>query len=600
MKPGEAVTAAKTKLKSILNRTALWVQLAVFMILIITLVSFGLIYKDYTSTRSLTIANQINTTSKILNLEVENLNLYFNTLANFCIQPYYDSEFTRIINQKSPLSAEQAAYVKQQVYYYYYTRSDLRDYELYLINQQISVGRTNSQQHITSQPFLQEDLAEAVQNCQENPLNQCIRRSDSGHLTYYHSLFQVKGKEQQAIVRLELDDSYATQLMASHSGHGEILVFLNEKQDIIFSNDPGLPKNPEMLTQALSSRQLHRDGYETVELSGEPFLLVDAVSASSGIHLLSLTPLSYIDSQIGQLRKSILDNGIMIWLFTILLIYGLVRLLTSPLKALSAQMHRTGDGDFKTHIRVEGSTEIRELSDSFNSMVSHIDRLIQRNYIAELRGKDAKLAALEAQLNPHFLYNTLQAISTEALINDQPQIHRMITALASNLRYTIKGDTLVPVKKELDYVKDYIFLQKMRMDDALDFQICADPSVMDYLIPKISIQTLVENSIIHGKSAEKGTISITVNARYENDQIIVSVKDDGCGISKEQLEKLYTDFDLQKTTGKYGGIGLSNLYSRLRLLYDIPASLDIRTEEGSYTEIILTIPATKELPCTKL
>ncbi len=181
---------------------------------------------------------------------------------------------------------------------------------------------------------------------------------------------------------------------------------------------------------------------------------MESGSKSSGIRLLSLTPLSYIDSQIGQLQKSVLLSGIVVWLLTVVLIYMLLRLLTIPLRTLSAQMQKTGEGDFRSRVDVEGSIEIRKLSESFNSMVAHIDQLIRRTYVAELSEKDARLAALEAQLNPHFLYNTLQAISTEALVNDQPQIHRMITSLASNLRYTIKSDTLVPLKREMSYVND--------------------------------------------------------------------------------------------------------------------------------------------------
>ncbi|MCI9066473.1 MAG: sensor histidine kinase [Lachnospiraceae bacterium] len=321
---------------------------------------------------------------------------------------------------------------------------------------------------------------------------------------------------------------------------------------------------------------------------------MESGSKSSGIRLLSLTPLSYIDSQIGQLQKSVLLSGIVVWLLTVVLIYMLLRLLTIPLRTLSAQMQKTGEGDFRSRVDVEGSIEIRKLSESFNSMVAHIDQLIRRTYVAELSEKDARLAALEAQLNPHFLYNTLQAISTEALVNDQPQIHRMITSLASNLRYTIKSDTLVPLKREMSYVNDYIFLQKIRMDEALEFHSDIDPATEDCLIPKISIQTLVENSIIHGKSDKADAITVTVSSQYSDSTVIITVRDNGCGIAPEQLEKLYADFDLQKNTGKNGGIGLANLHSRIGILYDKPASMEIHTRETEYTEIILTLPATRE------
>lgn len=597
MKQSMIIPKLKSYCKTLLDRTALWLQLTIFMVLITTLVAGYLIYKDYTSTRNLTITNQINTTEKILNLELENLDHYLQDLANFCIQPYYDSRFTRIVEQNTPLTSEQVAYAKQQMSYYYYTRNDILDYELYLLHQDMSIGRTNGQQHIISKDLAPDGINEALLDCEENSLNHSIQASDSfKSLIYYHSLFQIKGRVSQAIVRLKLDDSCAKQLIENHAEHGEIIVFLNEKEEIIFSNQEALSESGQEFLSALSSRKQRAKGYETVKFMGQPFLLVEAESKNTGIRLVSLTPLSYIDSQIGKLRQSILVSGLWVWLFTILFIYMLLRLLTIPLRFLSIQMQKTGEGDFRSRIHVTGSTEICGLAESFNSMVSHIDQLIQRTYVAELSEKDAKLAALEAQLNPHFLYNTLQAVSTEALINEQPQIHRMITALASNLRYTIKGDTLVPLKQEMIYVEDYIFLQKIRMDDALTFTSSIDPAAEECLIPKISIQTLVENSIIHGKSGNTDRIHIDITAQYNDTNVIITVRDNGCGISPEQLDKLYADFDLQKNTGKYGGIGLANLHSRIRLLYDKPASLDIHTQEKQYTEIVLTLPVTKGVP----
>lgn len=584
----------KANAKNLLNRTPLWMQLAVFMILLTTIIAGYLICKDYTSTRNLTIQNQLDTTEKILNLELENLDAYLMELANFCIQPYYDSRFTRIVEQTTPLTADQISYAKQQMFYYYYTRNDICDYELYLLHQDLSIGRTSGQQHIIARESAPEGVWEALSECESSPMNHSIHPADSAHLIYYHSLFQVKGRVSQAIVRLELDETFAKQLLENHATHGEIVFFLNDNDEIIFCNQAELSESREELMDALSRTEEHRDGYKTIDLSGRSYLLVGAESNSSGIRLLSLTPLSYIDSQIGQLQKSVLISGLLVWLLTVILIYMLLRLLTIPLRMLSAQMQKTGEGDFHARIDAEGSIEIRKLSESFNSMVSHIDQLIKRTYVAELNEKDARLAALEAQLNPHFLYNTLQAVSTEALINDQPQIHRMITSLASNLRYTIKSDTLVPLKREMDYVNDYIFLQKIRMDDALEFHSDIDPATVDCLIPKISIQTLVENSIIHGKSGKTDALIVTVSSQLNDNTVTIKVRDNGRGIAPQQLEKLYADFDLQKSTGKNGGIGLANLHSRIGILYERPASMEIHTLENAYTEIILSLPATKE------
>lgn len=583
-----------SKLKSILNRFSLWAQLAVFILFTTSLIIFILLYNNYTSVRNQSILNQVELSSKLLQMENENLDQYLVLLANFCIQPYYDSEFTRIINQKNPLSQDQLSFVRQQMYYYYYTRSDLLEYELYLINQNLSVGRTAGQQRIIVQEAPAFDVDKAVQKCADSSMHHYIEPADSSaFFTYYHSLFQLKGKKQQSIVRLKLNNSYLKQFLANHSEHHEILVFLNTDDELIYSSHTDVLGDGAQLANALSDVTRHKDGYDTVKIENEDYLLVRTESEAAGLHLLCFTPLSYIDSQFDDIQASIILSGVLIWFFAISTIFLLLRFLTTPLKTLAEKMRKTGDGDFHTSLHAGGNKEVAELSDSFNSMVSQIDQLINRTYLAELSEKNARITALEAQINPHFLYNTLQAISTEALVNDQFQIHKMITSLASNLRYTIKDGDLVSLKREMEYVTNYVFLQKMRRTDVLRFKKDIEPAAEEFLVPKVSLHTLVENSIIHGTGKNTGQITIYISARLQEDKLILLVRDDGCGIPEAKLKNLEQNLAAQKPNSAAKSIGLANLYIRLQLLYDDPAIMQITSKEGSYTEVILTLPAIK-------
>ncbi len=318
--------------------------------------------------------------------------------------------------------------------------------------------------------------------------------------------------------------------------------------------------------------------------------MTSTTSQVSGITFICLIPEHLINMEIQQLEKNVQIKAVIIWLISLLLIYPFLLLITAPIKRLSLQMSKTGEGDFTTRAHEGGSLEICELSNSFNSMVKHIYKLIRKTYIAELNAKDARLAALEAQINPHFLYNTLQAISTEALLNDQMKIHRMITSLASNLRYTIKGSVLVPLSAEMEYVKNYIFLQEMRKDDIFEFHADIDEAAENCMIPKISIQTLIENSIIHGRSQNDFQIHISLTVKKQEDTIVITEEDDGCGISEERLAAIQRSFEVQKTTGQ-DGIGLANLYNRLQILYEKPTNFKIESKEGVYTRITLVLPA---------
>lgn len=587
----------KQRLAKFANCIPLWMQLSFFILIISTVTIFTLIFRNFTSIRNLTISNQYSLSQELLDLESENLDRYISELANFCIQPYYDNTFTRIINQKKPLSSAQIDYMKQQMYYYYYTRNDIQAYEIYLINQGLSIGRTENQEHIRVQSSPQFDIQTAASNCSKDPMFQSITYcdKDNAFFTYCHSLFQIKGQTQQALVHLQVNTSYLKQMLQNHQKAGSDFIMLNADNEFIYSSNTALFGANDSIDEFFTTQRTLKNGAITVEINGKDYLMVSAKSQKNNIQLINLIPLSIIDAELKGATSSLLINGICIWLITVFLVYLFTYLLTKPLKTLSERMQYAGSGDFHTFPEMHGSSEIAELSHSFNSMLRHIEQLIQQNYIAKLSEKNARLTALEAQLNPHFLYNTLQAISTEALINDQFTIHKMITSLASNLRYTIKGGDLVPLKSEVQYLSDYIYLLKMRMNDALVFNIDTEPELDDYMIPKISLQALVENSIIHGKSTNKESIEIKVTlTRLPNDRLQISVYDNGCGISQEQQNKLYQDFESALTAKNPGGIGLANLYVRLHLLYNEPTDLKIESAEHQYTNIILTLPCVNQ------
>lgn len=572
-----------SRIRDFLNCCPLWVELSMLVVLVITLVLLVLTSSNYTETKNLTISNYQSTTERILSLEAEDFDEYLNALATFCLQPYYDSTFSRVIDLSTPVTSEQLRYVKRQMYYYYYTRSDIGDYEIYLVNHGLVIGKTGNQQHFVDVSGDPQDFSTAIRQCRKDSRNQYLTTDANDHLCYYHTLISVSTQEVQAVVRLSLKAKSLETLKTNHAANHESILILNNRQDLLYCGNNASLKFSDV-SKALKNKK-------RILCSGDTsYIMTSTTSLVSGITFICLIPEKLINMEIQQLEKNVQINAAVIWLLSLLLIYPFLLLITSPLKRLSLQMAKTGEGDFTTRIHEGGSREICELSNSFNSMVRHIYKLIRKTYVAELNAKDARLAALEAQINPHFLYNTLQAISTEALLNDQMKIHRMITSLASNLRYTIKGSVLVPLSAEMEYVKNYIFLHKMRNEDLFEFHADIDEAAKNCMIPKISIQTLIENSIIHGRNQNDFRIHITLSVKKQADTIVITEEDDGCGIPEDQLEAIQRSFEIQKTTGQ-DGIGLANLYNRLQILYEKPTNFTIESQEGAYTRITLVLPA---------
>ena len=189
-------------------------------------------------------------------------------------------------------------------------------------------------------------------------------------------------------------------------------------------------------------------------------LLASAGPGAYGFSAVALKPVAAVNAVLTRTRNITIGIGLAAVVVICLLLLASIHAMIRPLEALEGIMRRVGQGEFSEHAALEGSTEMVGLSEDVNSMVVSISELIDRTYMASLNERTAQLAALEAQTNPHFLFNTLQAIATEAILAEDEKVYRMITTLASLLRYTIRGGNLTDLKTELAYVGKYLTLQK--------------------------------------------------------------------------------------------------------------------------------------------
>ncbi len=583
------------KFSHIRNRMPLWAQLVVMLTFVTTALLSFILVRDYQNNRRSIIDRQISTSGRLLDLELQNLDQYIKELTSFCLQPLYDSDFSRILSGKDPIAATDETYILNQMRTYFFSRSDLNGYQICRLFDGSIYGRSGQVQHFRRLSDGTSFPEEAITKSSGGRYFHAILPSsqENGFFDYYQSIIRIKNKQPAAVIRLEIDLSFASNLNQSHAANGEFLCILNRDGQLLFSG-ADLLKNAdsdtlEKINQATASRS------SSIDIDGKKWLLISCFDDRFGMQLVSFCPMQLINTQISFILKTSLLLGMITWLLAAFATFLIVRLTTAPLTAFSRRMKEVGNGNFSPIEENGGSRELIALSRSFNEMVSHIDELINQNYVSEINEKTARLAALEAQLNPHFLYNTLQAIGTEALLNDQPQINRMLASLAANLRYSIKGGDPVRLKDEIVYVNNYIMLQKMRFEERLNVRIEISEEYHNFLIPKISIQTLVENSILHGFDDTTEAISIHIHASRKDDLLQIQVTDDGCGIDAPHLQELKSEFQNYLTPGHIGKIGLANLYSRLQILYQGKASLEIESSPHQGTSVTLLLPATTVL-----
>ena len=577
------------------KKIPLWSQLLLLITLVTALLISFILVRDYKKNKDYVMEQQISTSNRLLDLEMQNLEQYIRDLTSFCLLPLYDSQFTQALNSRISFTPSQAKNIKELIQSGYFSRSDLEGYQIYFCNQDQTYGRVGSSQHVTLLPdstlSQEEGTAISASGKYYNAIESSLNRNC--FFSFYQTLIRIQDRSQQAVVRIDVDTSYARSLNRKHQNHNEFICVFNRDADLLYSgNTSVLPDAKADSSQILSA--LSENESFLISLAGIDYLGVLCKSVPYGLTLLSLLPMDNLHQQLRSILRTNILTGVLLWFVVSVLIYILLRLSTRPLDRLSQQMVKAGDGNFSPVSGIGGSREISDLADSYNDMVRHIDRLIRQNYLSEINEKTSRLAALEAQLNPHFLYNTLQAIATEALVNDQPQIYDMITSLAANLRYSIKGGDLVSLQSEITYVKNYVLLQKTRLEDRLQVSFDVDKSLLQAMIPKISIQILVENAILHGMGTETDSIAIAIQVLRHDKYLCAIVSDNGCGIPADQLQQMKASFQNFLHPDSAGKIGLANLNSRLHLLYEEDATLEIQSIESEGTRITMHIPVTAE------
>lgn len=247
---------------------------------------------------------------------------------------------------------------------------------------------------------------------------------------------------------------------------------------------------------------------------------------------------------------------------------------------------------------MQGRQRKRDL-EIFEMEKSQLTRRLTEEYSSQMMDKQTKLSALQSQINPHFLYNTLECIRSEALMYDCDSIAKMAKALASFFRYSIsKKETLVTLREEIANIENYFLIQRYRFDDKFDFEIRVEPDDRDIyscLIPKLSLQPIVENAIFHGLETKKEKGEIIIRVETTEDKVLIVVSDNGVGIQREEVERIRLSLknpEEGKRTAKHGGngIALSNVSQRLKLIFGEEFGVDIYSVYGTGTDVELIFP----------
>ncbi|WP_424766955.1 cache domain-containing sensor histidine kinase [Paenibacillus sp. sgz302251] len=371
---------------------------------------------------------------------------------------------------------------------------------------------------------------------------------------------------------------------------------MNKQGKVIYHTDPAQIGTVEDIARFPLSNGSFRS-YK----NGERMLV--SVSESERMDWITVhqIPFKYLTEQADVIRDFVIWIFVSIVLATIILSVFMAWSVSQPIYKLSRLMRTVEKGNFQVDLIIDSKDEMGILARSFNSMVSRIRELVQLNYHIEIRQKQAELYALQSQINPHFMYNTLETINMAVEEDEKETVVEMVTLLGRMLRFSLSNkDRIVAMNKEVEHINNYLKIQKYRFEQRLDFTIDSELELQQYYTPKFILQPIIENCIKHGLETRKAlSIHIQIykvkGVRPNTEDIAIAVKDSGTGINEETLGRIHQLLKSDPIAKRDSGFGLINVHARIAMLFGIEYGLTVESEWKEGTEVVILIPVITDM-----
>jgi len=381
-------------------------------------------------------------------------------------------------------------------------------------------------------------------------------------------------------------------MKANITRNGVVYIQNSEGSIICCSNTDMLKKFN--LKESISKKLAQENtSWYTMAVGKERFTITLQNIKNTDWTMITAIPYSEILSQSNKIRNLMLVLMLVVGVIAYAVAYIISASTTKRISLLTKEMIKVQEGELNVSISSRSQDEIGQLMNSFNFMVKKFNILVEEQYKNDKEIKNAELKALQSQINPHFLYNTLDLINWKAIDNDVPEITEITQSLAKFYKLSLSnGKDIVSIRDEIKHVITYVKIQNMRFDNQINFILDISEEIYKYSIIKIILQPILENSILHGilenRDKQGGIIKLT--GRLENDTILLIVQDDGVGMTKERVAELLMDTG----TIKNHGYGVRNINDRIKLCYGQRYGLTYYSSLGEGTLVEVRIPSLKE------
>ena len=432
-------------------------------------------------------------------------------------------------------------------------------------------------------------MLEAAKAMSDDPVLQIITTSNRESSLYFaRNIYSTYSGNHIASIIIEVDQD-AWEKVYSENLDDQWLIYIFTESDQLL-NKPSQSTYEDDI-QALISEMPIDTGPQSKTFQKTNYKVATQTLPFSGLTSVIAVPSEYLYQELNNTLTGYIIMFAMMILMALFATAAISGLITAPIKNMITQIKSIASHESHGLVSKGMYSEFHDLSDTFNELLYELDIYYSELYEKQVLLKNAEIKALQAQMDPHFLFNVLDSIAWKASISDNDDIYQMVISLGELMRMNIlaKDNEMVTLEQELNYIRFYLHLQQNRFEGKYETEIIVDEALLQYQIPCFSIQPLIENAIIHGLEPKKegGKVSLTVAEK--NDTLQIYVEDNGVG-----FDSFTTVNTIKPSSGERTHIGLKNLNRRLMLLYGSDCHLNISSVPNVSTVISFSIPARKE------
>lgn len=331
-------------------------------------------------------------------------------------------------------------------------------------------------------------------------------------------------------------------------------------------------------------------GYIDFNKDGKDYMAIYSSLNHNNWRIVKTIPKSILYKEINTIQFFTLIGIILLLFIMLILSFLYSKSITQPITRMILQMKEIEGGNLKAKVDTNVNNELDDLGTSFNHMVTKIQHLMDEVVAVERNKNELELEVLHAQINPHFLYNTLNTIRWMAKIKNEHSISDAIVALVKLLRVSISLDkNKITLKEEIDYIENYILIQKLRFNQSFEINYNIMEEHKNLYLPKLILQPIVENSLIYGNEDEENNTYLKIDIFTQNadGDVEIIVKDNGPGIDQKTIESI---FKYEKNINKFSKVGLNNVNQRIKMYFGDKYGIDIESNIGNGTKVIILVP----------